>query len=42
MLRWMLFFLLILTAILLFVTWVMGVPIPGLDNLQPPDSPFSP
>ena len=44
MFRWMLFFVLILAGILAFVTWVMGVPIPGLSQfgIQQPTSPFGP
>jgi phosphate/sulfate permease len=42
MFKWMVFFVLILGGILLFVTWVMGIPVPGLDGIQPPSSPFSP
>src|ERR1700693_2048835 len=37
--KWMVFFVLILAAILAFVSWVMGVPIPGLDGLQ--QNPFN-
>ena len=32
MLKFLLFFLLILAAILLFVSWVMGIPIPGFSG----------
>jgi hypothetical protein len=39
-LKWLLFFLLILGGILTFVLWVLGVPVPGLS--PGPDSPFSP
>jgi hypothetical protein len=44
MFRWMLFFILILAAILAFVSYVMGVPIPGLTQLgiQQPSTPFQP
>ena len=44
MFRWMVFFILILAGILAFVTWVMGVPIPGLSQIgiQQPQSPFGP
>jgi hypothetical protein len=44
MFRWMLFLVLILAGILAFVTWVMGVPIPGLSQfgIQQPTSPFGP
>lgn len=44
MTRWMLFFILILAGILAFVSFVMGVPIPGLTQLgiQQPASPFQP
>ena len=31
MFKWLLFFVLILAAILAFVSWVMGVPIPGFS-----------
>ena len=37
--KWMVFFVLILAGILAFVSWVMGVPIPGLDGLQ--QNPFN-
>jgi len=42
MFRWMVFFMLILAGILAFVTWVMGIPIPGLSQfgIQQPTSPF--
>jgi len=42
--RWLLFFVLILAAILAFVSFVMGVDIPGLSQLgiQQPSSPFGP
>jgi len=42
MLRWLLFFVLILAAILAFVSFVMGIPIPGLNQLgiQQPATPF--
>ncbi len=42
--RWMVFFVMILAGILAFVTWVMGVPIPGLSQfgIQQPTSPFGP
>lgn len=39
MLKWMLFFVLILAAILAFVSWVMGVPIPGFDGFA--QNPFN-
>jgi hypothetical protein len=44
MFRWMLFFVLILAAILAFVSFVMGVEIPGLSwfGIQQPSSPFEP
>lgn len=42
MFKWMVFFVAILAGILAFVTWVMGIPIPGLEGFQPPQSPFSP
>jgi len=44
MFRWMVFFMLILAGILAFVTWVMGIPIPGLSQfgIQQPTSPFGP
>lgn len=32
MLKFMLFFVLILAAILAFVSWVMGIPIPGFSG----------
>jgi hypothetical protein len=41
MLRWMLFFFVILIAIVTFVGFVLGVPIPGLTPYEP-SSPFSP
>jgi hypothetical protein len=37
--KWMVFFVLILAAILAFVSWVMGVPIPGMDGFQ--QNPFN-
>ena len=44
MLRWLLFFVLILAAILAFVSFVMGIPIPGLSllGIQQPATPFQP
>jgi hypothetical protein len=44
MFRWMVFFVVILAGILAFVTWVMGVPIPGLSQfgIQQPTSPWGP
>lgn len=43
MLRWMLFFFLIVVAIVGFVAFVLGVPIPGLsDSGYPPTGPFNP
>jgi hypothetical protein len=44
MLKWMLFFIMILAGILAFVTFVMGDPIPGLSwfGIQQPSSPFQP
>ena len=44
MFRWLLFFVLILAGILAFVSFVMGIPIPGLSEhgIQSPSSPFSP
>ena len=44
MFRWMLFFVLILAGILAFVSWIMGVDIPGLSQfgIQQPTSPFRP
>ena len=44
MFRWMLFFILILAGILAFVSYVMGIPIPGLTQLgiQQPSTPFQP
>jgi hypothetical protein len=41
MLRWLVFFCLILVVILAFVSFVLGVPIPGLEPYTP-SSPFSP
>jgi hypothetical protein len=38
-LKWLVFFVLILAGILAFVSWVMGVPVPGLDGLQ--QNPFN-
>jgi hypothetical protein len=35
----MLFFMLVLAGILAFVSWVMGVPIPGFSGLQ--QNPFN-
>jgi len=42
--RWLLFFVLILAAILAFVSFVMGIDIPGLSQfgIQQPSSPFQP
>jgi hypothetical protein len=42
--RWLLFFVLIVAGILAFVSFVMGVPIPGLSQfgIQQPSSPFQP
>jgi hypothetical protein len=42
MLRWLLLYLLILVGILAFVSFVMGVPIPGLSQfgIQQPSTPF--
>ncbi len=42
MFRWLLFFVLILAGILAFVSWVMGIPIPGLSQfgIQQPSSPW--
>jgi hypothetical protein len=44
MFRWMVFFVLILAGILAFVSWVMGIDIPGLSQfgIQQPRSPFQP
>jgi hypothetical protein len=44
MFRWLLFFVLILAGILAFVSWVMGIPIPGLSQfgVQQPMSPMQP
>jgi hypothetical protein len=44
MFRWMVFFVLILAGILAFVSFVMGVQIPGLSQfgIQQPTSPFGP
>jgi hypothetical protein len=42
--RWLLFFVLVLAAILAFVSFVMGIPIPGLSQfgIQQPSTPFQP
>lgn len=40
MLKFMLFFLAILAFILLFVSWVMGIPIPGFSGFT--QNPFGP
>ena len=37
--KWLLFFVLILAAILAFVSWVMGIPIPGFSGFQ--QNPFN-
>jgi len=37
--KWLLFFVLILAAILAFVSWVMGVPIPGFSGFE--QNPFN-
>jgi hypothetical protein len=44
MLRWLLFFVLVLAGILAFVSFVMGIPIPGMTQLgiQQPSTPFQP
>jgi hypothetical protein len=44
MFRWLLFFVLIVAGILAFVSFVMGIPIPGLSQfgIQPPGTPFQP
>lgn len=43
MLRWMLFFFLILVAVVAFVAFVLGVPIPGLtESGYQPNGPFNP
>jgi hypothetical protein len=44
MFRWLLFFVLIVAGILAFVSFVMGVPIPGLNQfgIQQPGTPFQP
>jgi ABC-type polysaccharide transport system permease subunit len=44
MFKWMLMFVFVLGVILAFVSFVMGVPIPGLDwiGVQQPSSPFQP
>jgi hypothetical protein len=39
MFKWLLFFVLILAAILAFVSWVMGIPIPGFSGFQ--QNPFN-
>ena len=39
MFKWMVFFVLILAVILAFVSWVMGVPIPGFDGFR--QNPFN-
>ncbi|HYM97723.1 MAG TPA: hypothetical protein VET26_10495 [Candidatus Sulfotelmatobacter sp.] len=41
MLRWLLFFLLIVFGILVFVSFVMGVPVPFLNQFTP-STPFNP
>jgi hypothetical protein len=42
--KFMLFFMLMLALILAFVTWVMGIPLPGIPGYQPPATyqPFNP
>ena len=44
MLRWMLFYLLILGGIVTFVAFVLGIPIPFLSSQSgyQPSSPFNP
>ena len=44
MFRWMVFFMLIVAGILAFVSFVMGIPIPGLSQfgIQQPGTPFQP
>ena len=43
MFRWMVFFFLILGAILAFVAFVLGMPIPGLTQSgYQPNGPFNP
>jgi hypothetical protein len=44
MFRWLLFFVLIVGGILAFVSFVMGVPIPGLSQfgIQQPALPYQP
>jgi hypothetical protein len=37
--KWMVFFMLVLAGILAFVSWVMGVPIPGFSGFQ--QNPFN-
>jgi hypothetical protein len=37
--KWLLFFVLVLAGILAFVTWVMGIPIPGFSGFQ--QNPFN-
>jgi len=37
--KWLVFFVLILAVILAFVSWVMGVPIPGFSGFQ--QNPFN-
>jgi len=39
MFKWMLFFVLILGLILAFVSWVMGVPVPGFSGFT--QNPFN-
>ena len=39
MFKWMLFFVLVLGLVLAFVSWVMGVPIPGFDGFT--QNPFN-
>jgi hypothetical protein len=42
--KWLLFFVFVLAGILAFVSFVMGIPIPGLSEhgIQAPSSPFEP
>ena len=37
--KWMVFFILVLAGILAFVSWVMGIPIPGFSGFQ--QNPFN-
>jgi hypothetical protein len=41
MLRWLLFYLFIVFGIVIFAAFVLGVPVPGLEQYQP-STPFQP